>query len=109
MKSQNWKIAAAISLCLLIAAPAGAATEQQKCNKIKSKAAGKLFTAIQKCRQIKFVDPAFDEATCIFAGMDKLIAVFAKADTKFTCVVEGNGLTIAQDIEQAGNLIFFDL
>jgi hypothetical protein len=86
---------------------ASALTDAQKCDKVKSIAAGKFFATAMKCLTKSF-GTLFDSSTCVAAAEVSCIASFNKADTAFggECLNVGNGPSVCAETEQAARDIY---
>ena len=85
-------VLSAISLLAVLASPTLAIDDQLKCDKVKGKAAGKLFPQVINCHTKPYTEPGFDVVGCVDDAIAKCVRKFDKADSKFdpACAIPGN-------------------
>ncbi len=108
MEKKIVRLLGALVLVAFLAPAAHAVSDDAKCDKSKSKAAGKLFAACMKCLTTGYADGSFDSAACITAAQTKCTEAFTKADTKYpsACLVIGNGPSVCSDTANSCETIY---
>lgn len=93
----------------VLAGPANALNPTAKCDRMKVRAAGKVFAQVLLCFSKNLADPSFDENLCSNLAHEKCVEAFNKADAKGGCFAPGNGPPICDQIRDSAIIVYDDI